>query len=233
MLVFMKICSIIPAYQESRAIKQVVTLTQKYCTCVVVVDDGSTDNTNRIAEDSGAIVLRHSKNLGKGAALRTGFNYAVETACDIIITLDGDMQHNPHSIPRFIEKINKGFDVIVGSRYATKSEEMPFARKLSNLITTQALRVFFKVPVTDSQSGFRAFRKEVLEAISVRDDGFAAETEILIDAKRAGFKISEVPIATNYGEEESKIRARRDITRWLLTLGRNLLPHSRLVRQSE
>ncbi|MHA2405451.1 MAG: glycosyltransferase family 2 protein [Candidatus Hermodarchaeia archaeon] len=229
----MKICSIIPAYQESRAIKQVVTLTQKYCTCVVVVDDGSTDNTNRIAEDSGAIVLRHSKNLGKGAALRTGFNYAVETACDIIITLDGDMQHNPHSIPRFIEKINKGFDVIVGSRYATKSEEMPFARKLSNLITTQALRVFFKVPVTDSQSGFRAFRKEVLEAISVRDDGFAAETEILIDAKRAGFKISEVPIATNYGEEESKIRARRDITRWLLTLGRNLLPHSRLVRQSE
>ena len=229
----MKICSIIPAYQESRAIKQVVTLTQKYCTCVIVVDDGSTDDTKRIAEDSGAIVLRHPHNLGKGAALRTGFTYAVETACDIIITIDGDMQHNPHSIPRFIKKINKGFDVIVGSRYATKSEEMPFMRKLSNLITTQALRVFFKVPVTDSQSGFRAFRKEVLEAISVRDDGFAAETEILIDAKRAGFKISEVPIATNYGEEESKIRAHRDIARWLVTLSRNLFPHSRFVRQSE
>ena len=229
----MKICSIIPAYQESRAIKQVVTLTQKYCTCVIVVDDGSTDDTKRIAEDSGAIVLRHPHDLGKGAALRTGFTYAVETACDIIITIDGDMQHNPHSIPRFIKKINKGFDVIVGSRYATKSEEMPFMRKLSNLITTQALRVFFKVPVTDSQSGFRAFRKEVLEAISVRDDGFAAETEILIDAKRAGFKISEVPIATNYGEEESKIRAQRDIARWLVTLSRNLLPHSRFVRQSE
>jgi glycosyltransferase involved in cell wall biosynthesis len=233
MLVFMKICGIIPAYQESRAIKQVVTLAQKYCTCVVVVDDGSTDNTSRIAEDSGAIVLRHSKNLGKGAALRTGFNYAVETACDIVITLDGDMQHNPHSIPRFIDQINKGFDVIVGSRYATQSEAMPFVRKLSNLITTQALRVFFKVPVTDSQSGFRAFRKEVLKVVSVRDDGFAAETEILIDAKRAGFKISEVPIATNYGEEESKIRARRDISRWLVTLGRNLLPQPRFVRQSE
>jgi glycosyltransferase involved in cell wall biosynthesis len=229
----MKICSIIPAYQESRAIRQVVTLSQKYCTCVVVVDDGSTDNTNRIAEDCGAIVLRHPHNLGKGAALRTGFTYAVETACDIIITLDGDMQHNPHSIPRFIDRINKGFDVIVGSRYATQSDEMPFVRKLSNLITTQALRVFFKVPVTDSQSGFRAFRKEVLEVISVRDDGFAAETEILIDAQRAGFKISEVSIATNYGEEESKIRARRDITRWLMTLSRNLLPHSRLVRKSE
>ncbi len=229
----MKVCCIIPAYQESRAISQVVVLSQKYCSCVIVVDDGSTDNTSQIAEDSGAIVLRHSRNLGKGAALRTGFNHAMELQCDIVITLDGDLQHNPHSIPRFIKKIQKGFDIVVGSRYATQSEEMPFVRKLSNLITTQALRIFFKVPVTDSQSGYRAFRKQVLETIPVRDDGFAAETEILIDAKRAGFNISEVPIATNYGEEKSKIRARRDITRWLLTLSRNLLPHFRFVRQSE
>lgn len=229
----MKVCCVIPAYQESRAIKQVIHLSQKYCTNIIVVDDGSTDNTSQIAEASNAIVLRHSKNLGKGAALRTGFNHALEMGCEIIITLDGDLQHNPHSIPRFIDKLHQGFDIVVGSRYATRSEEMPFLRKLSNLITTQALRVFFKVPVTDSQSGYRAFRKQVLEVIPVRDDGFSAETEILIDAKRAGFEISEVPIATNYGEEESKIRARRDITRWLLTLSRNLLPHSRFVRQSE
>lgn len=229
----MKICCIVPAYQESRAIKKVVNLSQKYCKCVIVVDDGSTDDTHRIAKESGAIVLRHSKNLGKGAALKTGFNYAIEIDCNIVITLDGDLQHNPHSIPRFIKKIEEGFDVVVGSRYATKSEDMPFVRKLSNLITTQALRVFFKVPVSDSQSGYRAFRKRVLEKIQVRDAGFAAETEILIDAKRAGFKIGEVPIATNYGTEESKIRAHRDITRWLLTLSRNLLSHSRFVCQSE
>jgi glycosyltransferase involved in cell wall biosynthesis len=229
----MKTCCIIPAYQESRAITKVVKLSQKYCSSVIVVDDGSTDQTGQIAKDSGAIVLRHSRNRGKGAALRTGFKYAIELQCDLIITLDGDMQHNPHSIPRFIEKIHQGFDVVVGSRYTTQSEEMPFMRKLSNLITTQTLRVFFKVPVTDSQSGYRAFRKQVLEAITVRDDGFAAETEILIDAKRAGFEISEIPIATNYGDEESKIRARRDITHWLLTLTKNLFPHSRFVRQSE
>ncbi len=229
----MKVCCIIPAYQESRAITQVVNLSQKYCSCVIVVDDGSTDDTSQIAEASGAIVLRHSQNLGKGAALRTGFSHAIEMQCDVIITIDGDLQHNPHSIPRFIEKINQGFDVVVGSRYTTQSEEMPFVRKLSNLITTQALRVIFKVPVTDSQSGYRAFKKQVLEVIPVRDDGFAAETEILIDAKRAGFEISEVPIATNYGDEESKIRAHRDITRWLLTLSKNLLPHSRFVRKSE
>ena len=229
----MKICCVIPAYQESRAIKKVVHLSRKYCNTVIVVDDGSSDATGQIAEESKAVVLRHSRNLGKGAALRTGFNYAIAKGCDVIVTLDGDLQHNPHSIPRFIDKINQGHDVVVGSRYATQSEEMPFARKLSNLITTQALRVFFKVPVTDSQSGYRAFRRQVLEAVPIRDDGFSAETEILIDAKRAGFDIGEVPIATNYGDEESKIRASRDITRWLLTLGRNLLPQSRFVRQTE
>lgn len=229
----MKVCCIIPAYQESRAIREVVTLSRKYASCVIVIDDGSTDNTGQIAEESGAKVLRHSRNRGKGAALRTGFHNALDLGCDIIITLDGDMQHNPHSIPRFVQKIEEGFDVVVGSRSSTQSEEMPFVRKLSNLITTQALRVLFKVPITDSQSGYRAFRRKVLESIQIRDEGFAAETEILIDARRAGFEISEVPIATNYGEEESKIRARRDIARWLVTLTKNLRPQPRFVRQNE
>jgi len=166
----MTVCCIIPAFQESRTIKEVVTLSQKFCTCVIVIDDGSTDNTGQIAEQYGAKVLRHSRNIGKGAALRTGFNYALDTDCEIIITLDGDLQHNPRSIPRFIQKIEEGFDVVVGSRSSTQSEEMPFMRKLSNLITTQALRVFFRVPVTDSQSGYRAFKRRVLAVLQVRDD---------------------------------------------------------------
>ncbi len=229
----MKVCCLIPAYQESRAVDQVISIAQKYCTHVVVVDDGSTDNTGKIAEANGAKVLRHPTNLGKGAALRTGFNYAIEKQYDVIITLDGDLQHNPHSIPRFLDKIKQGYDIIVGSRYQTQSEDMPFARKLSNLITTTVLRVFFKVPVTDSQSGYRAFKRRVLEKIPVRDNGFAAETEILIDAQRAGFLISEVPIATSYGEEESKIRASRDISRWLVTLGQYLFYRPRFLSQNE
>lgn len=229
----MKVCCIIPAYQESRAIDRVITIAKKYCTHVVVVDDGSTDNTGKIAEANGATVLRHPTNLGKGAALRTGFNYTIKKQYDIIITLDGDLQHNPHSIPRFLDKIKQGYDIIVGSRYQTQSEDMPFARKLSNLITTTVLRVFFKVPVTDSQSGYRAFKRRVLETIPVRDNGFAAETEILIDAQRAGFLISEVPIATSYGEEESKIRAGRDISRWLVTLGQYLFYRPRFLSQNE
>jgi glycosyltransferase involved in cell wall biosynthesis len=228
----MKVCCIIPAYEESRAIHQVVTIAQKYSDLVVVVDDGSTDGTGQIAQDAGATVLRHHQNRGKGAALRTGFVYAVKHQYDVIITLDGDLQHNPHSIPRFVTQLKRGFDIIVGSRYATQSEKMPFARKLSNLITTKALRIFFKIPVTDSQSGYRAFRRTVLERIPVRDDGFAAETEMLIDAQRAGFVISEVPIATNYGDEESKIKARRDIAQWLLTLARNLFYRPRFLSQT-
>lgn len=229
----MKICCVIPAYQESRAIDRVITIAQKYCNHVVVVDDGSTDNTGKIAESNGATVLRHPTNLGKGAALRTGFNYTVKEQYDVIITLDGDLQHNPHSIPRFLDKIKQGYDIIVGSRFKTQSEDMPFARKLSNLITTTVLRVIFKVPVTDSQSGYRAFKRRVLETIPVRDNGFAAETEILIDAQRAGFLISEVPIATSYGEEESKIRAGRDISRWLATLGQYLFYRPRFLSQNE
>jgi glycosyltransferase involved in cell wall biosynthesis len=229
----MKICCIIPAYQEARAIGRVVTLSQQYCNHVVVVDDGSTDETGRLAQKSGATVLTHSSNQGKGAALRTGFNYALEHHFEIILTLDGDLQHNPHSIPRFLKKISEDYDIVIGSRYTTQSEEMPFIRKLSNLITTRALRVFFKIPVTDSQSGYRAFRRQVLAQIPVRDDGFAAETEILIDAQRAGFRIGEVPIATNYGDEESKIRASRDTLRWLKTLSRNLFYRSRFLSQSE
>ncbi|MFW9830293.1 MAG: glycosyltransferase family 2 protein [Candidatus Thorarchaeota archaeon] len=229
----MRICVVIPAYQEARAIDQVVQITQQYCSTVIVVDDGSTDNTGDIAQKSGAIVLRHATNQGKGAALRTGFNFALKHQCEIIVTLDGDLQHNPHSIPHFLDRIKQGHDVVVGSRHATQSEEMPFARKLSNLITTQALRVLFKVPVTDSQSGYRAFKRRVLEVVKVRDNGFSAETEILIDAQRAGFSIAEVSIATNYGEEESKIRAHRDITRWLITLGRNLFYRPRFLSQKE
>jgi len=219
----MKVCCVIPAFQESQAIAQVVTAAKLYCSAVIVVDDGSTDGTGAIAASHGALVIRHPRNLGKGAALRTGFRKALQLGCSIIITLDGDGQHNPHSIPRFIRKIKDGADVVVGSRYTTLAGTMPFHRRMSNLITTKALRVLYGIPVTDSQSGYRAFKRRVLTVVQVRDNGFAAETEILIDAKRAGFIIDEVPIATNYGAERSKIRAHRDITRWLVTLLRNLI----------
>lgn len=230
----MKVCCIIPAYQESQHIAQVVSTTKQYIDCVFVIDDGSTDGTGDIASKNGGIVVRHPRNIGKGAALRTGFQKALRTGCDIIITLDGDGQHDPNLIPRFLKKIQKeNADVVVGSRYATLAETMPFLRKLSNLMTSRLLRIFFRLPITDSQSGYRAFSRRILEWITVRDNGFAAETEILIDAKRAGGTFAEVPISTIYGDEESKIRAHRDIARWLSTLFRNLIHRDRFTRQKE
>ncbi len=229
----MKVCCVIPAYQESSAISEVVKLSKKYCECVIVVDDGSTDGTGDLATREGAKVVTHSRNRGKGAALRTGFQAAIKLGCEIVITLDGDLQHNPKSIPRFLKKIEEGAEVVVGSRYKTSGETMPFARKLSNLFTTKTIRLLFGVPVTDSQSGYRAFTRRVLETISVRDDGFAAETEMLIDAKRANFRISEIPIATTYGEEKSKIRAHRDISKWLVNLFRSLFYRPRFITKSE
>ncbi len=230
----MKVCCIIPAYQESQAIAQVVSTTRQYIDCVFVIDDGSTDGTGDIALKNGAVVLRHPRNIGKGAALRTGFWKALQTGCDIIITLDGDGQHDPHLIPRFLIKIRQErADVVVGSRYTTLADSMPFFRKLSNLMTSRLLRIFFRIPVTDSQSGYRAFSKRILKWIKVRDNGFAAETEILIDAKRAGGTFAEVPISTIYGSEESKIRASRDIARWLSTLFRNFIYRERFARKIE
>jgi glycosyltransferase involved in cell wall biosynthesis len=230
----MKVCCVIPAYQEARAIEQVVQGSRRYCDRVIVVDDGSTDGTGSIAATCGALVLRHPRNLGKGAALRTGFEKVAGLDCPVTITLDGDGQHDPRSIPRFLRVIHQsGADVVVGSRYGTLAEAMPFARRLSNLLTTKALRVLYGIPVTDSQSGYRAFTKRVLWAVRVRSNGFAAETEMLIDARRAGFKIKEVSVATSYGEEKSKIRALRDTARWVLTLVRNLFYRPRFRSQSE
>jgi glycosyltransferase involved in cell wall biosynthesis len=220
----MKVCCIIPAYQESQAIAQVVQTVRKYIDCVFVIDDGSTDGTGDIAEKSGAIVIRHPRNIGKGAALRTGFHKALREGCSIIITLDGDGQHDPNLIPRFLTKIEQArADIVVGSRYATLADTMPFFRKLSNLMTSKLLGLLFGIPITDSQSGYRAFRKRLIERITIRDNGFAAETEILIDAKRVGGTFAEVSISTIYGSEKSKIRAHRDIARWLSTLFRSFL----------
>jgi glycosyltransferase involved in cell wall biosynthesis len=230
----MKVCCIIPAYQESNHIEQVVRTTKQYIDCVYVIDDGSTDETGDLASKSGGIVVRHPRNVGKGAALRTGFQKALRTGCDIVITLDGDGQHDPNLIPRFLRKMQQvKADVVVGSRYTTLADTMPFLRKLSNLMTSKLLRIFFRIPITDSQSGYRAFSRRILEWITVRDNGFAAETEILIDAKRVGGTFAEVPISTIYGEEESKIRASRDIARWLVTLFRNFIYRERFTRQNE
>lgn len=215
------IIAVIPAYNESAFIKRVIEETSEYVDKVIVVDDGSIDETGKIVKETNAILVEHKSNKGKGEALKTGFKTALKNHADIIVTLDGDYQHKPVEIKRLIAYLNKtGADIIVGSRFLTKEniQAMPAQRILSNMITSAILRFFFRVPVTDSQSGFRAFRAPILRVLETKDPRFAAETEILIDAKQKGFIIKEAPISIKYGVEKSKINPFLDTFRWLRTV---------------
>jgi len=212
----LRVFCVIPAFNEEKYIYDVAKMAKEFVDVVVVVDDGSTDKTFSRAIDSGAVVLRHEENMGKGAALRTGFKYALEHGADVVVTLDGDMQHDPLEIPKFLEKIREeGADIVVGSRFLEKVKGMPIQRRLSNFITTKILNKVFKVPVTDSQSGFRAFKRKVLEEVTFKDNRYGAETEILIEAKRKGFNIVEVPISVKYEGQKSKIRPIRETFSWI------------------
>ncbi|MFX1486692.1 MAG: glycosyltransferase family 2 protein [Promethearchaeota archaeon] len=213
------ICGVIPAYNEEAFIGPLVEETIKYVDSVIVVDDGSLDATAKNAQKAGATVIRHPRNRGKGEALKTGFIKAVSVNADVVITLDGDGQHSPNEILKFLKVLKQeNVDIVVGSRFlkeVTVGRKMPGHRVISNTLTTNILRVFFGIPLTDSQSGFRAFRVKTLKKLGYTDSKFAAETEILIDAHKKGFKIREVDIKTKYGTEESKIKPLKDTIRWI------------------
>lgn len=213
------ICGVIPAYNEEASIGPLVEETIKYVDSVIVVDDGSLDATAKNAQKAGATVIRHPRNRGKGEALKTGFIKAVSVNADVVITLDGDGQHSPNEILKFLKVLKQeNVDIVVGSRFlkeVTVGRKMPGHRFISNTLTTNILRVFFGIPLTDSQSGFRAFRVKTLKKLGYTDSKFAAETEILIDAHKKGFKIREVDIKTRYGTEESKIKPLKDTIRWI------------------
>lgn len=216
MTYYLRVFCVIPAFNEEKYIYDVAKMAKEFVDVVVVVDDGSTDKTFSRAIDSGAVVLRHEENMGKGAALRTGFKYALEHGADVVVTLDGDMQHDPLEIPKFLEKIREErVDIVVGSRFLKKVKGMPIQRRLSNFITTKILNKVFKVPITDSQSGFRAFKRKVLEKVTFKDNKYGAETEILIEAKRKRFNIVEIPISVKYEGQQSKIRPIRETFSWI------------------
>lgn len=166
---------------------------------VIVVDDGSGDDTSEIAREKGAIVLRHDKNKGKGAALKTGFHHVLSSSeCDAVLTMDADLQHDPVEIPNFVaERSRSDADFVIGYRRRMGSG-MPFHRILSNSITSALVSAKTGVEVRDSQSGYRLITRRVLTSIDVESDGYEAETEMLIKVARKGFRFGFVPIATIY-----------------------------------
>ncbi len=218
----MKICVLIPGYNEEKMIGQVVSKARKIISNVIVIDDGSTDNTSKIAKDAGAIVVRHEVNRGKGAALKTGFQYALEHNYQAVITMDSDGQHDVNDIPKFLNALlEKKADIVIGSRMNDIST-MPAIRKVTNKLTSFVSSLLMHQKVDDSQSGFRLINCDVLRSITLETDRYDTESEILIKASRAGFRITSVPIKTIYGQEKSKINPLKDTYRFIRLVFRSL-----------
>jgi glycosyltransferase involved in cell wall biosynthesis len=190
----------IPAFNEEKNIASIILKLKKITNTIIVCNDGSSDLTNKIAEQLGAIVINHSKNLGYGAAIRSIFLKAKEMNSDILVTFDADGQHRIEDIQQMIQPIieNKT-DIVIGSRFLNKEkDEVPTYRKVGIKIITKVTNVSIDQKITDSQSGFRAYSRQVLEKLSPSDVGMGISTEILIKSSKMGFKILEVPIKILY-----------------------------------
>ena len=201
----MKITIGIPAYNEEKNIAGIISKLKKYTDSIIVCDDGSSDLTGDISEQLGAIVIKHSKNRGYGAAINSLFLKAKELESDVFLTLDADGQHRIEDIPIVTDPIIKnGVDLVIGSRFLdTKSEEMPNYRKVGIKIITKITNLSIKEKLTDSQSGFRAYSRKALQEITPTDDGMGVSTEILIKASNLELKVAEVPIKVNYNGDTS------------------------------
>lgn len=199
-----KIIALIPAYDEEVAIGSVILRTLQYVDDVLIVDDGSSDATSKIAKLAGAKVITHPTNLGKGEGLKSGFKYIGDNY-DIIITIDGDGQHNPDEIPKLLKPIIDGkTDLVNGSRYMNGPEEnTPAYRRVGQQVLDKATNISAGISITDSQSGFRAFTSKITPCFRFKDTGFGIESEMLVDAAENGFRISEVPITVRYDVDGS------------------------------
>ncbi len=206
---FDKLAVIIPAYNAQETLPTLITklLLFVHAANILIVDDGSTDGTAEVARRQGVEVLRHERNLGKGGALRSGFNVVKQkNDVEAVVTMDADLQHKPEDVPIFVDKMNStGAEIVIGRRKRIGTA-MPFHRRLSNTITSFLVTVRTGMPILDSQCGFRLIQRRVLANVHLDSTGFEAETELLIKAAKLGFKVEFVPIDTLYRGETSHMR---------------------------
>ncbi len=198
----------IPAFNAEKKIGDVVKKSLEYVDEVIVCDDGSTDNTAQIASKSGARVLSHKKNQGYGAALITMFDQARKNDTDVMITLDGDGQHDPKEIPLFLKALDENkVDVVIGSRFLNNKTKPPSYRQTGIKVITSTVKLGNKLKITDAQSGYRAYSKKAIERIHPTETGMAASTEILHKISNNDLSVCEVPITVSYEGETSKHNA--------------------------
>ena len=210
-----KICVLIPSYNEARTIGGLVCDLRARHLTVYVVDDGSADDTASIAESAGAVVVKHKKNMGKGASLREGFKHILKKGFDAVIVMDGDGQHRVPDIDNFIGTMEAtGADIIIGDRMHDV-KNMPAERVYTNKFMSSLISIIAGQHIPDSQSGFRLIKRAVLERVRLKSSNYEIESELIIKAARAGFRIGTAPIKTIYSDEVSRINPVMDTLRFI------------------
>src|SRR3989338_383091 len=192
-----KIFVVIPAFNEERSIAKIIRKSGNLVGKVIVVDDGSKDKTGYVAEKAGAVVLRHIINLGKGAALKTGCDFAVRHGSDYVVAIDADAQHKPEDIPRFIEKLKRS-DIVFGCRKF--GSKMPFVLRFGNWFIAEVTWLLYGIKINDTQCGFRAFSKEAYKKIRWGAVDYAMESEMIARAGKQRLKYVQIPIETIYSD---------------------------------
>ena len=192
-----KIFAVIPAHNEEKNISDVIRKAKLHVDGIILVDDGSKDRTSELGKKAGAIVLRHVVNLGKGAALKTGCDYAIKKGARFIVAIDADAQHKPSDIPRFIEKLEK-YDIVFSYRKASK--KMPFVLRFGNLFISRLVRIIYGIDLNDTQSGFRAFSEDAYKKIRWNASDYSMESEMIARAGKQRLKYVQIPIQTIYSD---------------------------------
>ena len=212
--------AIVPAYQEEKHIAEVVRRTLKQLPNVVVVDDGSTDATADEARTAGADVIVHEQNRGKGESIKSGFRYWLEHGSTYVIVLDGDGQHLPEEIDRFLNAASSsGAKLLIGTRM-NDVREMPLVRRTVNRYMSRKISRLCGQEIPDTQCGFRMVHRDIIPDLLGGTERFDYETEMLILASRAGCRIASVPISTVYSDEVSSIHPVRDTLRFFKLMRR-------------
>ena len=200
----LKITIGIPAYNEEKNIALIITKLKKIADSIIVCDDGSSDMTAEISKNLGVTVISHKKNMGYGVAINSIFQKSKELNVDLLVTFDADGQHRIEDIEKVVEPIkNNVADLVIGSRFLDEKSDVPNYRKIGIKVITKITNASIKKKLTDSQSGFRAYNKQVLSQISPSDIGMGISTEILIKSSSKGLRIMEVPITILYSGDTS------------------------------
>jgi glycosyltransferase involved in cell wall biosynthesis len=217
------IAVIIPAFNAGSTIETLIQKASEFISTkdIVVVDDGSNDQTYNLSKKAGVVVLRHQSNEGKGEALKTGFRFALDSGYDAFITMDADLQHDPESIPHFVHMAEGSAGILVGTR-RRNLQIMPLARWLTNNLTSVIVSVLSGRSIRDSQSGYRLINARVLKRVKLESKKYDLESELLIKAARKGFKVGEVPITTIYGSQKSFINPLVDTGRFIRLMWKSL-----------